>query len=163
MGIFIYAFTATGKSVLAQKYSNVINMESTIYKYIGSYKENENLKGTQRKINNQWPDNYFKELTNLCNSPFCLEAVFLCWTPSETDLSINLKAFNKAASAAAKSFASTATLTFLAAVRIALLADLFLSLASSFVRLRLICDLMFAINFNSFFFASAISLLNTYK
>ena len=60
--MFYFTFTATGKSVLAQKYSNVINMESTIYKYIGSYKENENLKGTQRKINNQWPDNYFKEL-----------------------------------------------------------------------------------------------------
>ena len=34
MGIFIYAFTATGKSTVTKKYSNVIDMESTLYKYI---------------------------------------------------------------------------------------------------------------------------------
>ena len=34
MGIFIYAFTATGKSTLAKKYKNVIDMESVNYKYL---------------------------------------------------------------------------------------------------------------------------------
>ena len=34
MGVFIFAFTATGKSTVARKYRNVIDMESTHYKYI---------------------------------------------------------------------------------------------------------------------------------
>ena len=62
MGIFIYAFTATGKSTISKKYSNVIDMESTLYKYLGISKEDEKLKGTNRKINKEWPDNYFKAL-----------------------------------------------------------------------------------------------------
>ena len=62
MGVFIYAFTATGKSTLAKKYSNVIDMESTLYKYLGDFKEDESLKSTVREINKAWPDNYFKML-----------------------------------------------------------------------------------------------------
>lgn len=62
MGVFIYSFTATGKSTLSKKYKNVIDMESTIYKYLGEEKENETLKGTERIINKDWPNNYFKEL-----------------------------------------------------------------------------------------------------
>ena len=62
MGIFVYAFSATGKSSVAKKYSNVIDMESTLYKYLGSFKEDESLKSTNRKINKQWPENYFKAL-----------------------------------------------------------------------------------------------------
>ena len=60
MGVFIYAFTATGKSSVARKYKNVIDMESTLYKYLGNYKEDELSKGTPRPINKQWPQNYFR-------------------------------------------------------------------------------------------------------
>ena len=68
MGIFIYAFTATGKSTISKKYSNVIDMESTLYKYIGSSKEDETLKGTtNRKLNQEWPENYFKALKEVEN------------------------------------------------------------------------------------------------
>ena len=62
MGIFVYAFTATGKSSVAKKYSNVIDMESTLYKYKGLDKEDESLKGTIRKLNTEWPQNYFDAL-----------------------------------------------------------------------------------------------------
>ncbi len=62
MGIFIYAFTATGKSSLAKKYKNVIDMESTLYKYQGIAKEDEKSKGTSREINKEWPNNYFQAL-----------------------------------------------------------------------------------------------------
>ena len=44
MGIFIYAFTTTGKSSISKKYSNVINMESTLYKYVDSLYEDESKK-----------------------------------------------------------------------------------------------------------------------
>ncbi len=62
MGIFIYAFSATGKSTVAKKYSNVIDMESTLYKYLGVFKEDESLKSTERETNKQWPENYFNKL-----------------------------------------------------------------------------------------------------
>lgn len=62
MGIFIYAFTATGKSSVYKKYSNVIDMESTLYKYLDVEKEDETSKGTDRKINPSWPQNYFEAL-----------------------------------------------------------------------------------------------------
>ncbi len=62
MGIFVFAFTATGKSSVAKKYSNVIDMESTLYKYLGIEKEDESLKSTVRKLNKEWPQNYFNAL-----------------------------------------------------------------------------------------------------
>ena len=62
MGIFIFAFTATGKSTVARKYKNVIDMESTRYKYLDNNVEDESLKSTKRKINKEWPSNYFKAL-----------------------------------------------------------------------------------------------------
>ena len=62
MGIFIYSFTASGKTSVAKKYNNVIDMESTLYKYLGSKNEDETKKGTKRDINGQWPNNYFKTL-----------------------------------------------------------------------------------------------------
>ena len=51
MGIFVFAFTATGKSTVAKKYKNVIDMESTLYKYIGNDLEDESLKSTSRFLN----------------------------------------------------------------------------------------------------------------
>ena len=65
MGIFIHAFTATGKSSLAKKYKNVIDMESTLYKYLNSFEEDELSKGTARELNKEWPDNYFKALDSV--------------------------------------------------------------------------------------------------
>ena len=62
MGIFVFAFTATGKSTVARKYGNVIDMESTQYKYTDNNAEDESLKSTARNINKEWPDNYFKAL-----------------------------------------------------------------------------------------------------
>lgn len=62
MGIFVFAFTATGKSTVAKKYKNVIDMESTFYKYIDCNIEDETSKSTARTLNKEWPDNYFKVL-----------------------------------------------------------------------------------------------------
>lgn len=62
MGIFIFAFTATGKSTVAKKYKNVIDMESTSYKYKDCNMEDETLKSTVRNLNEEWPENYFKAL-----------------------------------------------------------------------------------------------------
>ena len=62
MGIFIFAFTATGKSTVAKKYKNVIDMESTSYKYKDCSVEDETLKSTVRDLNEEWPENYFKAL-----------------------------------------------------------------------------------------------------
>lgn len=62
MGIFIFAFTATGKSTVAKKYKNVIDMESTIYKYNNTNARDESLKSTVREFNKEWPDNYFRAL-----------------------------------------------------------------------------------------------------
>lgn len=64
MGIFIVAFTATGKSSLARKYKNVIDMESTLYKYTDGSND-ENKKSTNREINKEWPNNYFKALESV--------------------------------------------------------------------------------------------------
>lgn len=65
MGIFIYAFTATGKSTVSKKYSNIIDMESTLYKYINIDAEDETLKSTPREINKEWPNNYFNALNEV--------------------------------------------------------------------------------------------------
>ncbi len=65
MGIFIYAFTATGKSTVSKKYSNIIDMESTLYKYINIDAEDETLKSTPREINKDWPNNYFNALNEV--------------------------------------------------------------------------------------------------
>jgi hypothetical protein len=65
MGIFVYAFTATGKSSVSKKYKNVIDMESTLYKYIGESTENESLKSTKRPLSKEWPNNYFNALLDV--------------------------------------------------------------------------------------------------
>lgn len=62
MGIFIFSFTATGKTAVAQKYRNVIDLESTYYKYTDNNIENEGLKSTVRNLNKEWPNNYFEAL-----------------------------------------------------------------------------------------------------
>ncbi len=61
MGIFICAFTSSGKTTLSKKYSNIIDMESTRYKYLNS-KSSEQEKSTNRTLNPLCPNNYFLEL-----------------------------------------------------------------------------------------------------
>ena len=68
MGVFIYAFSATGKSTVAKKYSNVIDMESTKYKYEDCIEDDESAKSTDRIFNKDWPDNYFKALDEVKSS-----------------------------------------------------------------------------------------------
>ena len=62
MGIFVYCYTATGKSTVSKKYSNVIDMESTLFKYVNTKEENEGTKGTTRERNERYPQNYFEAL-----------------------------------------------------------------------------------------------------
>lgn len=66
-GILIGGFKAIGKSTLAQKYSNVIDLESSDFKYI--IDENiknipvEQRKGLKNRVKNpEYPLNYYKEL-----------------------------------------------------------------------------------------------------
>lgn len=64
-GIIIAAFATCGKSYLGKKYKNVIDLESSNYKYI-SNETNDNLveeiKGTTRQLNKDWPLNYYKAI-----------------------------------------------------------------------------------------------------
>jgi hypothetical protein len=62
-GIIIAAFATCGKTYLGNKYSNVIDLESSKYKYINvPDKTIEQLKGTIGKINPKWPNNYYKAI-----------------------------------------------------------------------------------------------------
>ena len=67
MGLFVYASTATGKSSLSKKYKNVIDMESTLYKYLDQSEVDESKKSTERKLNPDWPQNYFEALEKIKN------------------------------------------------------------------------------------------------
>ena len=63
MAIFVYAQTATGKTSVSKKYKNVIDMESSIFKYLNNDFEDEKTKGLDnRKLNPNWPNNYFNAL-----------------------------------------------------------------------------------------------------
>ncbi|MCI8291024.1 MAG: hypothetical protein HFJ25_02040 [Clostridia bacterium] len=65
-GTIIAGFATCGKSFLGKKYSNVIDLESSNYKH-----DNTNLKdipvearkGTKREINKDWPNNYYKAIS----------------------------------------------------------------------------------------------------
>lgn len=67
MGVFVYCYTATGKSTVAKKYSNVIDMESTLFKYKNTKEENEGTKGTTREVNVDYPQNYYEALEQVKN------------------------------------------------------------------------------------------------
>ena len=67
LGILIGGFKAIGKSTLAKKYSNVIDLESSNFEYLMDEKLKripvEQRKGLKnRKKNPDWPLNYYNEL-----------------------------------------------------------------------------------------------------
>lgn len=65
-GIIIAGFATCGKSILVKKYSNVIDLESSNYKHNNTNIKNipiEARKGIKREINKEWPDNYYKAIS----------------------------------------------------------------------------------------------------
>jgi len=72
-GIIISAFAGLGKTTLGNKYSNVIDLESTNYHWIFDIKErttlnSEELKGIkQRQLNPEWPSNYIRAIQKYQN------------------------------------------------------------------------------------------------
>lgn len=65
-GIIIAGFATVGKTFLSQKYKNILDLESSPYKYdYSGYEKNnyEKLKGTSdRKENKEWPYNYYNAI-----------------------------------------------------------------------------------------------------
>lgn len=62
--IIISAWICAGKTYLANKYQNIIELPSGDYKYIlteeqKAVKNKESLKSTPRAINPEWPKNYY--------------------------------------------------------------------------------------------------------
>lgn len=66
MGVIIAGFATIGKTFLSKKYTNIIDLESSCYKYdYSNYKDYdfEKLKGTPDRIrNSEWPDNYYQAM-----------------------------------------------------------------------------------------------------
>ena len=61
-GKIIVAFATCGKTYLGKKYKNVMDLESSNYKFDNSEVIDispEELKGTSRKLNPNWPNNYY--------------------------------------------------------------------------------------------------------
>lgn len=68
-GVIISAFATCGKTYLGKKYSNVIDMESSKYKFVN---QDESIpveirKGTIREINKEWPNNYYTAILKAQN------------------------------------------------------------------------------------------------
>lgn len=64
-GIVIAGFAGIGKTTLASKYQNVIDLESSLYKWDNSLMENisiEARKGLKREENKDWPLNYINKI-----------------------------------------------------------------------------------------------------
>ena len=60
-GIVVAGFGAIGKTVVGNKYDNIIDLESSYYKWDNTGFENfsfEELKGIVRPVNKDWPSNY---------------------------------------------------------------------------------------------------------
>lgn len=69
-GIIIFAFATCGKTYLGKKYKNVIDLESSNYKFDNSDLANipsEERKGTKRKLNSNWPENYYNAIVDATN------------------------------------------------------------------------------------------------
>lgn len=71
MGIIIAGFAGIGKTTLAKKYSNVIDVESSPYKYDYSstiIDDIEKIKGDKSRIvNKEFPLNYINAINNYIN------------------------------------------------------------------------------------------------
>lgn len=68
MGIIIAGFATVGKSTLGKKYSNIKDLESSSFKNImidGLSVEEQ--KGTKRKMNPMWPQNYYDAIIEATN------------------------------------------------------------------------------------------------
>ena len=68
MAIIIAGFATCGKSVLGRKYRNVIDLESSSYKYkvFDTDLTFEQRKGTKREKNDKWPQNYYNAINEAC-------------------------------------------------------------------------------------------------
>ncbi len=63
--IIVAGFGAIGKTVVGNKYDNIIDLESSNYKWDNTGYDNikpEGLKGIVRPINVNWPSNYYKAI-----------------------------------------------------------------------------------------------------
>lgn len=63
--LIIAGFAGIGKTTLANKYKNVIDLESSVYRWDNTGLEDipvEARKGTIRKENAKWPNNYIEEI-----------------------------------------------------------------------------------------------------
>ena len=66
-GIIVAGFTALGKTTLAKKYDNIIDLESSLYQWKYehkmTFKEIENSKGKKERIaNEEFPQNYINAI-----------------------------------------------------------------------------------------------------
>lgn len=70
-GVIIAGFATIGKTYISKRYTNILDLESSSYKYDYSSYENidyEKLKGTSgRKENNEWPSNYYNAIKEAQN------------------------------------------------------------------------------------------------
>ena len=66
MGIIISAFAGVGKSYLGKKYNNILDLESTYYKWLDEgvkkLTEEERKGNKNRTLNPRWPKNYIDEI-----------------------------------------------------------------------------------------------------
>lgn len=67
--IVISAWICAGKTHLTKKYTNITELPSGDYKYIlteeqKAVENKESLKSTNRKLNPEWPTNYYKAILN---------------------------------------------------------------------------------------------------
>ncbi len=63
--LIIAGFAGIGKTTLAEKYKNCLDLESSLYKYkVNSTKRDdlEKGKGTIRELNDKWPQNYINAI-----------------------------------------------------------------------------------------------------
>ena len=82
-GIIIAGFTALGKTTLAKKYDNIIDLESSLYQW--KYEKNmtleeiENNKGKKERIpNDNFPNNYIEAIMD-AKSNYDIVLTFMHW------------------------------------------------------------------------------------
>ena len=66
MGILIYAFPGTGKTMFTEKNKNSIELKSEKYHWL-DYVEGEDKKGVFNKLNKNWPQNYLNAIKTALN------------------------------------------------------------------------------------------------